>query len=412
MAVKQSAPARHGPDAPLPERGGSPPARLPRNVVLIALTSLCADLSSEMAYPLLPLFLTETLRAPASAVGLVEGVAEATQHGVQALSGSAADRLPRKRPLAALGYALTAAGKPLIGAATGWPLALAGRAVDRLGAGTRSAPRDALIANSVGEDARGRAFGLEGIGDNAGAFLGPLLALLLVAVAGVSYRAVILLAVVPGLAALGLILAVREPRDAAAPAPLARAAALPFAPAYWRYLGVTALFGLGNSTNAFLVLRLRDAGVPFAQTLLIYAGFNLVAALASYPAGAAADRLGRKPLLLGSWLVFALVYAGFAAGAGPLLLAPLFVGYGAYQGAYRAVGKSYAADLAPATRRAAGIGWYAATMGLTGLVASILGGWLWTAVSPVATFALGVAGALAAALALALFLREPPHREE
>ena len=383
-------------------------AGLNRNVFLIALTSLFADISSEMAYPILPLFLSETLKAPATVVGLVEGVAEAIQYGVQGIAGRVSDRLPRKKPVAVAGYALAAIGKPIIGLATGWPVALAGRATDRLGAGSRTAPRDAMIAASVGEDARGRAFGLEGIGDNAGAFLGPLLALLLVAGLDAGYRLVFFLAFLPGLVAFGLILAVREPRLASAPAPVAAPVrGAPLSPDYRRYLFVTALFGIGNSTNAFLILRLKDAGASFAQTLLVYASFNLVAALASYPAGAIADRRGRKPVLLASLAVFAGVYVGFAAGATVWLLVPLFAGYGVYQGAYRAVGKAIATDLVPAHLRATGIGWYAATVGLTGLAASILGGWLWSAVDPAATFAYGAACALAAGVALAILVREP-----
>jgi hypothetical protein len=234
---------------------------LHRNVILIALTSFFADVSSEMAYPILPLFLSETLKAPATAIGLIEGIAEAIQHGVQGFAGRLSDRRPRKKPIAVAGYALSALSKPLIGLATGWPVALTGRAADRLGAGSRSAPRDALIASSVSADARGRAFGLEGIGDNAGAFLGPLLALLLVAGLGAGYRLVFFLAFIPGLFALGLMLSVREPPQSSPPPAVAAVSArFRMSPEYRRYLLATALFGIGNSTNAFLILRLNDAG--------------------------------------------------------------------------------------------------------------------------------------------------------
>jgi sugar phosphate permease len=201
----------------------------------------------------LPLFLTGTLGAPAGIIGIVEGVAEACQYGIQGVAGWVADAIGRRKPLASVGYAVAAAGKVVIGLATVWPLAFAGRTLDRLGAGSRSAPRDALIAGSTDEAHRGKAFGLEGIGDNAGAFLGPLLALLVVSGFQMPLRSVFLLAFIPGILGLAMVLLVREQptrrtESAAGSRALTRAG---FPPAYWRYLAVTALFGAGNSTNAF-----------------------------------------------------------------------------------------------------------------------------------------------------------------
>jgi len=377
---------------------------LNRNVLLLALTSLCADISTEMIYPILPIFLTTVLAAPASVVGVVEGIAEGIQYGVQGIAGSLADRMQRKKPIALAGYALTALGKPIIGIAPVWPIALLGRAVDRFGSGTRSAPRDALIAASVDATHRGLAFGLEGIGDNAGAFFGPLVALLLVSALHVRLRLVFFLALIPGLLALALVALVHEGKTAPADSRAHRPHSLREAPpTYWRYLIVTGLFGIGNSTNAFLILRLKDIGASFALTLLVYAFFNLIAALVSAPAGALADSVDRKGTLLASFGVFLLAYLGFALGTNVLLLAFLFVGYGVYQGAYRAVGKTYAADLVPDPLRASGIGWYSTVIGLTGFVASSVGGWLWTNISPAATFLYGAAFALIAGIAL-LFL--------
>jgi MFS family permease len=379
-----------------------------RNVTLLALTSLCADISTEMMYPVLPLFLTTVLLAPASIVGLIEGVAEGIQNGIQGPSGSLADRMPRKKPLGAIGYALAAIGKPIIGLALVWPVALVGRAVDRLGSGIRSAPRDALIAASAAPGRRALAFGLEGLGDNAGAFVGPLVALLLVSVLHTPLRAVFLLAFVPGALALVIFLLVHEqPRVSPKPpqhqTPTTRRRLLSQAggSAYWRYLLVTGLFGIGNSTNAFLILRLQGIGAAFALTILVYACFNLVAALVSPPAGALADHLGGpKWALLGCLLIFAIVYLGFALAANAALLALLFVGYGVYQGGYRALGKAYAADLVSPELRASGLGWYATVIGLTTFAASIIGGWLWTNVAPMATFLYGAVFALLAGLAL------------
>jgi MFS family permease len=368
-----------------------------RNIALLTLTSLCADISTEMIYPVLPFFLTGVLRAPATVLGLIEGVAEGIQYGIQGPAGWLADRTGRKKPLGAIGYTLAAIGKPIIGLALVWPIALLGRALDRLGAGIRSAPRDALIAGSAARGHRALAFGFEGVGDHAGAFMGPLIALLLISVLQLPMRGIFLLAFIPGALALLLFLLVRERRqdsdrsagqegdevparhrDRSSSARLSLQAA---DPAYWRYLLVTALFGVGNSTNAFLLLRLQGIGAVFTTTLLVYALFNLVAALVSAPAGALADHLGSpKWVLFGCFLLFAVVYLGFA------------------------LGKAYAADLVPAAVRASGLGWYATVVGLSSLVASLVGGWLWTNVAPAATFVYGAAFALVAGLALALLI--------
>lgn len=379
-----------------------------RNVTLLALTSLFGDISTEMMYPALPIFLTVVLGAPASAVGLIEGIATGIQYSVQGPAGALADRLRRKKPIGAFGYALAALGKLVIGLAPVWPVALLGRAIDRFGAGSRSAPRDALIAASAPPERRGLAFGLEGLGDNAGAFIGPLVTLLLVSVLNTPLRTVFLLAFLPGAFAFMLFLLVREKREKRAapisqpPEPPAPRLTLRSAtPAYWRYLLVTAIFGIGNSTNAFLILRLEGIGATFTVTVLVYAFFNLVAALISAPAGALVDLSGGpKRVLLGCLLIFAIVYFGFAFSANAALLALLFVGYGVFQGGYRAVGKTYASNLVPATLRASGLGWYATVIGLSSVVASTVGGWLWTQVSPSATFLYGGVFALVGSLAL------------
>jgi MFS family permease len=283
---------------------------------------------------------------------------------------------------------------------------LAARSLDRLGAGTRGAPRDALVAASADEADRGKAFGLEGAGDNLGAFLGPLVTLALIALVAIELPAVFFLAFIPGVLATLMVLLVREtPAESRAKAKLdANLGRLPRA--YWTYLGVTAVFGLGNSSNAFLILRTHDLGASLAETILVYALYNLVAAVASYPAGYLSDRLGRRAVLLAAFVVFAVVYAGFALTGSAAVLAGLFALYGVFQGIFRSVGKALASDLVPPDVRASGVGWYMATVGLTGLVASVVGGVLWTAVSPAATFALGAASALLGSVALVLFVQK------
>ena len=357
-----------------------------------------------MLYPVLPIFLTQTLGSSASVVGLVEGVAEAIHNLAQGFSGWFSDRLQRRKPIALAGYLVAAVSKPLIGLSTSWTGVLAARSLDRLGAGTRSAPRDALIAASADEAHRGQAFGLEGIGDNLGAFLGPLLAIALLGRLHVSLRAIFFLALVPGSMAALMVTFVREtPAVASAKAKLDLSLRR-FPEGYWTYLLVTGIFGIGNSSNSFLILRTRGLGASLPMTIFVYALFNLVAALASYPAGYFSDTRGRKGLLLVSFLVFLAVYAGFGFTTNVVLIGILFVLYGFYQGIFRSVGKAFAADFVPSELRASGVGWYTATIGLSGLVASIVGGELWTRIGPPATFLFGAGSALLGSLALVWFV--------
>lgn len=376
-------------------------AWLSRNTVLLALASLFADISTEMLYPILPVFLTQTLHASGSIVGLVDGIAQASQNIVQGFSGWLSDRQQRRKPIALAGYLLAAVAKPVIGLAAGWPTVLGARFLDRIGAGFRSAPRDALLASSVSEAHRGKAFGLEGFGDNLGAFLGPLLAVLLMGVLAVELRWIFYIAFVPGLLAFLMVLLVRE-RPATAVAAKARIDVSPkqFPKVYWTYLLATALFGIGNSSNAFLILRTQEIGASLVTTTLIYAGFNLVAALVSYPAGFLSDRFGRKGVLLLSFGIFLVAYIGFALAGSIQLIGLLFVFYGLYQGMFRSVGKAFASDFVPEPLRASGIGWYSATVGLLELVASIVAGLLWDHVGHAAVFLYGAVFAVVGAGAL------------
>ncbi|WP_454621909.1 MFS transporter [Bradyrhizobium cenepequi] len=366
-----------------------PFAWISRNTVLLALASLFADISTEMLYPILPIFLTQTLHASGSIVGLVDGISQATQNIVQGFSGWLSDKLQRRKPIALVGYFLAAIAKPVIGVAGAWPTVLGARFMDRLGAGLRSAPRDALISSSVAEEHRGKAFGLEGVGDNLGAFLGPLLAVLLLITLAFDIRWIFYIAFFPGLLAFLMVLLVRErPLVVAAKARI-DVNLRQFPKAYWTYLLATALFGIGNSSNAFLILQTQEIGASLVTTILIYAGFNLVAALISYPAGFLSDRLGRKGVLLISFLVFLIAYLGFALTRSIYLIALLFVFYGLYQGIFRSVGKAFASDFVPEHLRASGIGWYSTTIGLLELIASIVAGLLWDHVSHEAVFIYG-----------------------
>ena len=385
-------------------------AGLSRNTFLLALSSFFADISTEMLYPVLPVFLTQTLKASGSIVGLVDGCAQAAQNIVQGLSGSISDRLQKRKAVALAGFLLAAASKPLMGVSTVWQGVFGARILDRIGTGTRSAPRDAMIAASVDEKDRGRAFGLEGLGDNAGAFVGPLLALLLLYALRVELRTIFYLAIVPGLIAFLMVLLVGERSAPVAAKSKIDVSLGQFPSVYWKYLLATAVFGLGNASTSFLILRSGDLGASLGTTILIYAAFNLAAALVSFPAGALSDRWGRRNLLLAGLLIFAAADLGIALARNALAMAAFFVLYGLFQGIFRSVGKALAADLVPARLRASGIGWYGTTVGLLQLAASVIAGLLWDGVGHTVVFYYGaVFGALGSAALLAL-VSAAPHR--
>lgn len=327
----------------------------------------------------------------------MEGVAEATQNIVQGGSGWLADRIRRNKPIAIVGYALAALSKPTIGLATAWPSVLASRFADRLGTGIRSAPRDALIAGSVDEGRRGAAFGLEGIGDNMGAVIGPLISVALLFLLHMPLRSIFLVAFIPGAIAVLLIGTVREaPIDGDPPRTRFDLRALPSS--YWRYLAAIGVFGLGNASSAFVILKAAEVGLPAELTILVYAGYNLVAAIASYPIGELSDRIGRKRVMVATLAIFAAAYGGLAVASSGLVVAILFALYGAHRGAIRAVGKALAVDLAPRELRASSVGIYSSVLGLSALIAGVAAGTLWDRFGSQTTFAvlatLGLAGTL------------------
>jgi MFS family permease len=302
---------------------------------------------------------------------------------------------------------LSAISKPLMGSATVWQVVFGARLFDRLGAGSRSAPRDALIAASVDEQNRGRAFGLEGLGDNAGAFLGPLLTLFLMSAYQVGIRSVFYLAVIPGLIAFCMVLFVHEPPAAAAERAKVDIRLQHFPAAYWKFLLVVALFGIGNSSNAFLILRTQDIAASLPETILIYAGFNLVAALVSYPAGWLFDHVGGRNVLLGAFVIFLIAYLGFGLSGNVAVIAALFVFYGLYQGIFRMAGKGLAASFVRAELRASGIGWFNTTAGILQLIANLVAGVLWDRVGHTAVF---FYGAIFAAVGIVALLTLMPVR--
>ncbi len=379
-------------------------ARLGRNVLALSAVSLLTDAASEMIYPLMPIFLSTVLGAGALAVGAIEGAAETTAALLKLASGWWSDRMARRKPLVVAGYAIATLVRPLVGIAQSVTQVLAIRITDRVGKGIRGAPRDALIADSVAPEARGLAFGFHRSADHLGAVIGPLLAFALLA-AGLSLRQLFLWTLVPGLLAVAVaIFGVREvPRVKLPQAPaFDPRARLP--KKFWTFLGLLLLFTLGNSTDAFLLLRASQLGVSAALIPILWALLHVVKTLASTPGGALSDRVGRRPLIVGGWLVYAAVYFAFGRATATWHIWALFAVYGVYFGLTEGVEKALVADLVPPERRGAAFGWYNLALGLGALPASLLFGALWQARGPAFAFDLGAGAALAAALGVALFV--------
>jgi MFS family permease len=385
---------------------------LPRTVVMLGVVSLLTDASSEMIYPLLPIFLATTLGAGATVIGLIEGVAESTASLVKLGSGWWSDRLGRRKAIVVAGYTLSACARPLVAlAGAGWHV-LAIRFADRVGKGLRSAPRDALLAASTPAQSWGKAFGFHRAMDHTGAVIGPLIATALLAWGLTDLRVLFALAAIPGiLAVVVLVSAVREhaPVDRAAAAP-PRLSLAPFSPRFRAVLGVVALFTLGNSSDAFLLLKANAAGIGPAWIPLLWILLHITKAASSTPAGVLSDRIGRPRLILAGWLVYAAVYAGFGLATAAWQIWALFAIYGLFFGLTEGVEKAYVADLAPAEHRGTAYGLYHAAVGLAALPASLLMGVVWEHVGPDAAFGLGAGLALVASLLFLAALRAPARR--
>ena len=347
----------------------APTAKLGRNIFAISAVSFFTDVSGEMIYPLVPLFLTTVLGASAGAVGVIEGLAESTAALLKLASGWISDHVARRKPLVVFGYALAGFVRPLIGLAQSVPQVAAIRITDRIGKGIRTSPRDALIADSVDPSIRGRAFGFHSASDNAGAVLGPLIGFAALHWAGVPLRTVFFLAAIPAVLAFVVVVGVvREVPRASAQRRAARSAGGKRSGGrFWAYLAVVLLFTLGNSTDAFLLLRAPQLGVPVALAPLLWALLNFVKSASGVPGGALSDRIGRKPLIVAGWAVYAAVYLLFGRATSAWQAWALFALYGIYFGLTEGVEKALVADLVPAARRGVAFGWYNLALGLGAL---------------------------------------------
>jgi MFS family permease len=387
---------------------------LPRNVWVVTVTSFLTDVSSEMIASLLPLYLNNVLGARTATIGLIEGVAETTASVLKVFSGWLSDRLGRRKALAVAGYALSTIAKPFLLLATTPLWVFAVRFTDRFGKGIRTAPRDALVADSTPPSQRGLAFGVHRAGDTAGAVVGLLVALATVTAASTGMRlelpvfqTLVLLCTVPAVLAV-VVLAVfaREAPHAGPPRQAPKLTLAPFDARFRRFLVVVLIFTLGNSSDAFLVLRAQQLGLSVAGVIGMMLCFNLVYTVVAGPAGSLSDRVGRRKLIVAGWLVYALIYLGFALATSTTHAWLLMTAYGLYYGLTEGVAKAYVADLVPAADRGTAYGVFNAAVGLAALPASLVAGVLWqgvgrwTGFGPSAPFYFGASLAVAAAALL------------
>jgi len=388
-----------------------PDPALGRNVVALGFTSLFTDVSSEMIIPVLPAFVTGTLKASVASLGVIEGVAECTATALRIVSGWLSDRIGRRKPFMLLGYGLSTVAKGAMALAGSWGAVLGLRFSDRVGKGLRNPPRDALIADSVPAHRLGSAFGLHRAMDTLGAAIGPLAAYAMLTAFPGEVRRVFVVAVLPAVVAV-LVLAVFVRSPARSTPGTRRSLFGDFgslrAPVY-RFLAVAAVFSLAASSMAFVLLRAGQVGFSPAQVPLVYVVYNLVYAVLSWPLGHLSDRIGRRPLLFAAYLCFAACYALLAWQASRVAVVAAFAGLGVHSALLEGTQRSMLADFVAAEQRATAYGLYYAVVGAALLPASIMGGFLWDRFGPAATFGVSATLALAAALLFALLL--PPHHE-
>ncbi len=411
---------------------------LPRNVWVVTLTSFFTDISSEMLFNLLPLFLFSVLGVRTTFIGLIEGVADAVASLVKMTSGWLSDRLQARKPFAVLGYVVSTLAKPFLYLATSWGAVLGVRFADRVGKGLRTAPRDALIADSIPDSRRGFAFGLHRAGDTAGAVVGIGLAIVIILtsqrgaaeLSRETFQTVVLISIIPAvLAVITLAFGAQEIKPGAGigsepiSAPfngkkeqITRGGLLSTNRHFRNYILIMALFTLGNSSDAFLILRAKTTGLSVVNILAMMMAFSLIYTFTSTPAGALSDRVGRKRILLIGWFLYVAVYLGFARATAGWHAWALMALYGIYYGLTEGVARAFVADLVPAHQRGTAYGILHAVVGLSALPASIIAGMLWQGIGtwsgfgPGAPFLFGAGAAFLASLALSRL--SPPRFQE
>lgn len=385
------------------------PKSLPKQIWRLGWISFFADVASEMAYPILPLFM-RAIGAPVAVMGVVEGISEGVVSLMKGASGVHSDAIGRRLPYIRAGYFLSALGKPIIGFASAWPFVLFARTIDRFGKGLRTTARDALIADAAGKDRLGRAFGLHRALDTAGALVGVIVTLCMLRLLesgaesnlGV-YRTIFICAILPGLVSVAMTFALKEKRAAFSTREgkklELRRVIHELPRPYWRVSAVALLFALANSSDTFLLLRSHQLGFSDFSVVLAYALYNVTYTVISYPAGSLSDKIGRWAVIGAGWLLYAVVYGGFAS-ATTWSLWPLFALYGVYMGIATGTTKALVADYAPAELRGSALGLFYTASGVVTIAASFIAGFLWDRFGASATFGFGAITAFVAVIAL------------
>ncbi|MBP1751337.1 MAG: major facilitator superfamily 1 [Geobacteraceae bacterium] len=376
------------------------------NILILGLVSFLTDFSSEMIYPLLPLFLTAVLGAGPAFLGIIEGVAESTASLLKLVSGIVSDRIDDRKKLVLSGYGLSSCVRPLIAAATGPMAVLLIRFADRIGKGIRTSPRDALIADSTDPSIRGKAFGFHRSMDHAGAIVGPLASALLLAYITTDLRTIFWLSAIPGILTILLIVfKVKEVERKKSPSDGRMLGIFPKG-RLRTYLVILLIFTLGNSSDTFLLLRAGQLGVSEVRIPLLWAFFHGVKMVSSMPFGALSDRIGRRSIIISGWGVYALAYIGFAQATQEIHVWLLFALYGLFYGLTEGVEKAFLADIANPAERGSAFGWYNFAMGIGALPASFVFGIVWQKFGPQVAFGIGASLAAVSALLLALLIRQ------
>lgn len=376
-----------------------------RNVFYLGLTSLFNDISSEMIYPIVPIFMTTVLGAPVAVVGLVEGIAESTASILKVFSGWISDKAHNRKGLAVTGYVLSTIAKPMLVFANAWWQILGFRVADRTGKGIRTSPRDALIADSTTKEEYGRAFGFHRAMDTVGAAAGPLLAFALLPLLKHNYRLFFALSIIPAsIGILLLVLFVKEKRDGTI-FKMHSADVRSLGKHFFIFLAIVFMFSIGNSSDAFLILRARNLGVPVFLIPLAYFVFNAVASLIATPAGIASDKIGRKTVMVAGFAMFGFVYIGFATATRSWMIWLLFAFYGVYYAFTESIFKAHVADLVTENVRGTAYGLLNMVMGIALLPASLIAGFLWDNIAPSAPFFYGSITAAVAFLFAILFVK-------
>jgi len=376
------------------------------NIIILGITSLLTDISSEMVYPILPVFLVTTLGASPAILGLIEGIAESLASLLKVFSGYFSDKIKRRKPFTIFGYASSTIGKFFLFVAHGWGFVLFARIIDRLGKGIRTAPRDALIADSAKTGERGAAFGLHRTMDTMGAIIGVSLAYFLVTGCKDSLRSIFLFSLIPSFLGVIFLFLVKEKKHE--PAPALQKLQFKWSALDKRlklFLICSFLFTLGNSSNQFLLLRAKNTGFSLSQVILLYLVYNIVYGVFAYPASRLSDKIGRKKLIVIGYLFYGLVYLGFALNKSINLFWVLFGAYGLYIAFTEGVEKALITDIAPKDLRATAIGLHAAVVGAGLFPASLFAGLLWKFLGPAAPFYFGGFMGICASIGFGILLK-------